>query len=58
MIKTEPLSEELKGKPEKLEMYIADLGSLAEQFLIKHGFYEERIRMHGNIAGISRVTVL
>ncbi len=24
----------------------------AEQFLIKHGFYEERVRMHGNIARI------
>ena len=32
MIKTEPLSEELKEKLEKLERYIADLGSLAVGF--------------------------
>ena len=25
---------------------------LAEQFLIDHGFLEERVRMHGNIARI------
>lgn len=24
----------------------------AEQFLIEHGFFEERVRMHGNIARI------
>ena len=32
---------------EKLRMI-----DLAEQFLIEHGFYEERVRMHGNIARI------
>ncbi|MBP3233819.1 MAG: ATP-dependent sacrificial sulfur transferase LarE [Eubacterium sp.] len=32
---------------EKLHMI-----DMAEQFLIEHGFYEERVRMHGNIARI------
>ncbi len=32
---------------EKLKMV-----DLAESFLIEHGFYEERVRMHGNIARI------
>ena len=37
--------EEITG--EKLHMIDS-----AEQFLIEHGFYEERVRMHGNIARI------
>jgi len=37
--------EEITG--EKLRMIDS-----AEQFLIEHGFYEERVRMHGNIARI------
>ena len=41
MLPTEEITEE------KLHMI-----DTAEQFLIEHGFFEERVRMHGNLARI------
>ena len=55
MINTkEPLTNELQEKLARLEENIRGLGSLAIGFSggVDSSFFEERVRMHGNIARI------